>query len=591
MSKSTHTARKSSRQESETDTSMMPPSGPIYLPSTVQDAEAWWTSLQVASLASHTPSPDSAAERLTNAISGPTPLESFAKLDPLSCSLKMCLESSPKPTHQDIYLAGLIDGEGTISIWGKPGKQYYPCIQVGMSEKALGLLQALAKDYGGNVRRFRPATSAWSAGWTWSIFGAEAKTILERIHSSLRLKQAHATLALRLFLLIQSLETPKGKRHRWTTEAREHAAALATMMTELNKKGPTEVSEMVKSHPILDPNNIWVTPQIDFLGMRQSFTGSWPKQGMTVSGVAYRLRPLVPRTSVGGGGASRLPTPNAVDGQDNFPDSWGTKKGTQATNSLAMMAKTGLWPTPNVPNGGRTTWYAEKVGNSYYHDGKKVQLVLEQAARMWPTPRVSDHGNPGVHGQGGQDLRTEVGGQLNPTWVEALMGLPQGWTDISPMSIIEYKKWLMGFTNEILPDLQRVTGAETVHRETRRQDSFRETQTLQPELCEHPRDSNQARLQLEGQETPEDGLRSVSGDSKTDCPPYQSRHYQQRSGQHSDPLQMVPRLLPQYGRQAWQDGSWENGIPRVATGVAHRVDRLRTLGNGIVPAVVARFLT
>ena len=40
----------------------------------------------------------------------------------------------------------------------------------------------------------------------------------------------------------------------------------------------------------------------------------------------------------------------------------------------------------------------------------------------------------------------------------------------------------------------------------------------------------------------------------------------------------------------WIDGEWE-GVPRVATGVKDRVARLRTLGNGIVPAVVAEFLS
>lgn len=34
----------------------------------------------------------------------------------------------------------------------------------------------------------------------------------------------------------------------------------------------------------------------------------------------------------------------------------------------------------------------------------------------------------------------------------------------------------------------------------------------------------------------------------------------------------------------------DTGVPRVATGVKNHVDRLRSLGNGIVPAVVAKFL-
>jgi DNA (cytosine-5)-methyltransferase 1 len=50
-------------------------------------------------------------------------------------------------------------------------------------------------------------------------------------------------------------------------------------------------------------------------------------------------------------------------------------------------------------------------------------------------------------------------------------------------------------------------------------------------------------------------------------------------------MQTLPRLLAYDGEAAWKDQSWENAVPRVATGVAARVDRLRALGNGQVPAV------
>ena len=37
-------------------------------------------------------------------------------------------------------------------------------------------------------------------------------------------------------------------------------------------------------------------------------------------------------------------------------------------------------------------------------------------------------------------------------------------------------------------------------------------------------------------------------------------------------------------RAGWRDGSWENGIPRIAKGVPNRVSRLKALGNAVVPA-------
>ena len=49
----------------------------------------------------------------------------------------------------------------------------------------------------------------------------------------------------------------------------------------------------------------------------------------------------------------------------------------------------GLWPTPTLPNGGRsvkhvTDWRSDRTA---YHNGKKVQVDLRAAVNMWPTPR------------------------------------------------------------------------------------------------------------------------------------------------------------------------------------------------------------
>jgi DNA (cytosine-5)-methyltransferase 1 len=53
-------------------------------------------------------------------------------------------------------------------------------------------------------------------------------------------------------------------------------------------------------------------------------------------------------------------------------------------------------------------------------------------------------------------------------------------------------------------------------------------------------------------------------------------------------MQALSRLLAHHGQAYWQDGRWEDATPRVAHGVAARVDRLKAIGNGQVPQCAAQ---
>lgn len=57
-------------------------------------------------------------------------------------------------------------------------------------------------------------------------------------------------------------------------------------------------------------------------------------------------------------------------------------------NGLA--GQTEHWMAPNVPNGCRSTAHAEKMGNTLYHEGKKVQMGLEAQTQNWPAPAARD---------------------------------------------------------------------------------------------------------------------------------------------------------------------------------------------------------
>ena len=55
---------------------------------------------------------------------------------------------------------------------------------------------------------------------------------------------------------------------------------------------------------------------------------------------------------------------------------------------------------------------------------------LANAVKLFTTPCAGDA--QGTHGGNNcRSLRTDVAGQLNPMWVEWLMGFPQGWTDLN----------------------------------------------------------------------------------------------------------------------------------------------------------------
>ena len=65
------------------------------------------------------------------------------------------------------------------------------------------------------------------------------------------------------------------------------------------------------------------------------------------------------------------------------------------------------------------------------HRPPNLETVV--ALRTWPTPTVQDaanNGGPSQYQRNSLPLNAEVGGALNPEWVELLMGFPPGWTEV-----------------------------------------------------------------------------------------------------------------------------------------------------------------
>jgi hypothetical protein len=105
--------------------------------------------------------------------------------------------------------------------------------------------------------------------------------------------------------------------------------------------------------------------------------------------------------------------------------------GRQITSCLADAVA--MWPTPCASEA--------RQGLQIRREGKKgTQESLSTAVRMWAAPTASV-GGPEPDGATGRKLVTQVGGQLNPTWVEWLMGWPLGWTDCAVSATDKFRQW------------------------------------------------------------------------------------------------------------------------------------------------------
>lgn len=94
-----------------------------------------------------------------------------------------------------------------------------------------------------------------------------------------------------------------------------------------------------------------------------------------------------------------------------------------------VLARTkGLWPTPRANEYKDTL---QSVPPSRKKDPGKCNLTQRVAMeRMFATPCAADAQGP-HGGENGRSLRTGGAGQLNPEWVEWLMGFPIGWTGLN----------------------------------------------------------------------------------------------------------------------------------------------------------------
>ena len=168
----------------------------------------------------------------------------------------------------------------------------------------------------------------------------------------------------------------------------------------------------------------------------------WNAQAITSSCFIMKLR-LSERYTEGQECSSLVPSPNTMDRlppkseavliKEMTVSRPGRKQPANLRDWVAWKSGTTLWPTPRANEYKDTL---QSVPPSRLKDPGKCNLTQAIAMElMFATPCARDYrtgqrkryDNPGR----ANNLNDQIGGQLNPTWVEWLMGFPIGWTDLN----------------------------------------------------------------------------------------------------------------------------------------------------------------
>lgn len=168
--------------------------------------------------------------------------------------------------------------------------------------------------------------------------------------------------------------------------------------------------------------------QVTLDGFLEPFSETWPRAGMTRNGTAYRLPPSAPLTDATASGL--WPTPDVVSAVHH---------GMVATSGgqihLPQAVNAAMWPTASARDWKDSPGMATTSTNP---DGSTRQRTDQLARAVYSSPTVRDantlakvsrgRGSLAAGNEWVQPLPVQVGGSLNPTWVEWLMGYPLGWT-------------------------------------------------------------------------------------------------------------------------------------------------------------------
>lgn len=158
----------------------------------------------------------------------------------------------------------------------------------------------------------------------------------------------------------------------------------------------------------------WRTPQCSLLGDSDEFSETWPRWGSMRNGVSY-LRPT-PALPICESASGLWPTPT-VHGNYN-------RKGASKSSGDGLATAVRMYPTPCAIDAGTGRINKSRSPGA----AERPTLAMMARKNLWPIPCKSASG----------ELDS---GQLNPEWVEWLMGWPIGHTALKPLETVRFREW------------------------------------------------------------------------------------------------------------------------------------------------------
>jgi hypothetical protein len=199
-------------------------------------------------------------------------------------------------------------------------------------------------------------------------------------------------------------------------------------------------------------SSLWRTHQCSLLGDLEPFSETWPQWGLMRNGECWEQTTLAQTIKGTGYGSeqNKWATPTTMDKLPPKSAQALLKEATEArpnrskpANLRDQVSNMQNWPTPNAWDGKRDPRSEENLKNKKHQINLITAVKQAERDKLLPTPNARDWkdgktaGNRKSPGLGvvAHQLDTEIGGQLNPTWVEWLMGWPLGWSELKPLEM------------------------------------------------------------------------------------------------------------------------------------------------------------